>query len=136
MLDKVRAFWITGVLEQSLHGAALIVLGLREQQNALANPWRLVLQRPNHPARALPPGTHITQVYDDAVGELLILGEPGSGKTTLLLALARDLLDRAHKDMTHPMPVVFNLSSWAVKRQPIAKWLIEEMNTKFQVPYK
>src|SRR5438105_11938856 len=33
MLDKVRAFWITGVLEQSLHGAALIALGLYEQQN-------------------------------------------------------------------------------------------------------
>ncbi len=56
--------------------------------------------------------------YDEADGALLILGEPGSGKTTLLLELARDLLDRAEQDETHRMPVVFNLSSWAVKQQP------------------
>ena len=34
------------------------------------------------------------------------------------------------------MPVVFNLSSWAVKRQDLAEWLIEELNTKYQVPRK
>jgi len=43
------------------------------------------------------------QVYDEADGELLILGEPGAGKTTLLLELARDLLDRAQLDNTHPI---------------------------------
>jgi hypothetical protein len=30
MLAKVRAIWITGVLEKSLHGAALLALGLEE----------------------------------------------------------------------------------------------------------
>ncbi len=136
LLAKVRAFWIKGVLEQSLHGAALIALGLQEQPEAVANPWRLVLQQPDQSEKTLPPGTRITQVYDDAGGELLILGEPGSGKTTLLLELARDLLDRAQKDDTHPMPVVFNLSSWAVKRQPLADWLAEELNTKYQVQHE
>src|SRR5712691_2044076 len=136
MLAKVRAFWIKGVLEQSLHGAALIVLGLQQQPDAIANPWHLVLQRPDQPEHPLPPGTHITQFYDDAGGELLILGKPGSGKTTLLLELASNLLDRAQKDDTYPMPVVFNLSSWAVKRKPITEWLVEELNTKYQVPRK
>src|SRR5262249_1924247 len=28
----------------------------------------------------------------------------------------------------------FNLSSWAVQRRPLADWLVEEMNTKYQVP--
>src|SRR5260370_834632 len=32
------------------------------------------------------------------------------------------------------MPVILNLSSWAVKRQPIADWLVEELNDKYQVP--
>ncbi len=136
LLAKVRAFWITGVLQHSLHGAALIALGLREQPDAVANPWHLVMESPNEPARALPPGTHIAQAYDEAVGELLILGEPGSGKTTLLLELARTLLDRAEREERHPMPVIFNLSSWANKRQPIEAWLIEELNTKYQVPRK
>jgi hypothetical protein len=47
MLAKVRAFWITGVLEQSLHGAALIALGLREQPEVVTNPWQLVVQESN-----------------------------------------------------------------------------------------
>jgi hypothetical protein len=136
MLERVHAFWIKGVLEQSLHGAALIALGLKDQPDAIANPWRLVFQQLDQPDHTLPPDTRITPVYDDAGGELLILGDPGSGKTTMLLELARDLLDRAQKDDTLPMPVVFNLSSWAVKRQPLADWLVEELNTKYQVPRK
>jgi hypothetical protein len=134
MLAKVHAFWIKGVLEQSLHGAALIALGLHEQPDAIANPWHLVFQQSDQPEYPLPFGTRIAQVYDDAGGELLILGEPGSGKTTLLLELTSDLLDRAQKDDTLPMPVIFNLSSWAVKRQPITDWLVDELNTKYQVP--
>src|SRR2546421_11956386 len=35
MLAKVRTFWITGVLEKSLHGAALIALGLHEHRDAV-----------------------------------------------------------------------------------------------------
>ncbi len=64
-----------------------------------------------------------TEVYDKAHGELLILGEPGAGKTTLLLELARDLLDRAEQEQAHLIPVVFNLSSWTRKRQPLANFL-------------
>jgi transcriptional regulator with XRE-family HTH domain len=62
MLQKVCTFWITGVLEQSLHGAALITLGLHEQPDAVAHPWELVLQRPDQAAHPLPSGTRITQV--------------------------------------------------------------------------
>ncbi len=134
MLAKVRAHWIAGVLEQSLHGAALIELGLHKQPDAVANPWLLVLQESDQSARPLSSKTSITQVYDEAGGELLILGEPGSGKTTLLLELTRDLLNRAARDETHPLPVVFNLSSWAFKRQPLVNWLVEELNSKYQVP--
>ena len=32
------------------------------------------------------------------------------------------------------MPVVFHLSSWAVKRQSLASWLVEELHEKYQVP--
>lgn len=133
MMTKVHAFWITGVLEQSIHGAALIALGLREQADAVVNPWRFAIQQPD---RSIPPGTRIADVYDSAGGELLILGEPGSGKTTLLLELARDLLNRAERDDHLPMPVVFNLASWVVRRQPLTAWLVEELSTKYQVPRK
>ena len=136
LLQRVRLFWITGVLEQSLHGAALIALGLQEQPDAIANPWRLIIQESKYATTPLPPGTRITEVYDEAHGELLILGEPGAGKTTLLLELARDLLNRAEQEQTCPIPVVFNLSSWTRNRQPLAVWLIEELETKYHVPRK
>jgi hypothetical protein len=114
LLKRVHTYWISGVLEQSLHQAARIELGLQEQPDALANPWHLTLQEMNQVACPLPEGTHITQVYDAADGELLILGESGAGKTTLLLELARDLLGRAEEEKDYPIPMVFNLSSWVL----------------------
>src|SRR5260221_9421396 len=106
---------------------ALIALRLQEQSDAVANPWRLIIQESEQTSAPLPAGTRITEVYDAAGGELLILGEPGAGKTTLLLELGRDLLSRAEQDLAHPIPVVFNLSSWVRrKRQSLAPWLVEE----------
>ena len=136
LLAKVQAFWIKGVLEQSLYGAAVIELGLHEQPDAVTNPWRLFVEQPDQSGHLLPLGTPIKQVYDNVAGELLILGEPGSGKTTLLLQLARDLVAHAEKEETDPVPVVFNLSSWAVKQPPLKDWLVEELNQRYDVPKK
>src|SRR6266700_84162 len=134
MLKRVHATWIAGVLEQSLHGAALLVLGLEEKADVLDNPWRLLMQEVDRPAQSLPGGTRITQVYDATEGGLLILGEPGAGKTTLLLELARDLLDRAQTSENAPIPVVFNLSAWAKKRLALGDWLVEELSIRYEVP--
>ncbi len=135
MLQKVRAFWVNGVLKESLRGAAFIPVGLDEQQDAVASPWSANLPQSEGHSRALAPGISISEVYDQAGGELLILGEAGSGKTTLLLELTRHLLDRAERDESAPMPIVFLLSAWAAKQQPLEEWLIEELNSKYQVPY-
>ena len=51
MLKRVQATWIAGVLEQSLHGAALMVLGLEEKADVLDNPWRLLMQEVDRPMR-------------------------------------------------------------------------------------
>jgi hypothetical protein len=75
-------------------------------------------------------------VFDEQLGQLLILGAPGSGKTTLLLELAEELLLRAGEDETHPIPILFNLSSWAVHRPSIAKWMINELNERYDVSRK
>jgi serine/threonine protein kinase len=135
MLQKVRAFWITGVLEASLNNASFIMPGLHEQPEAVANPWSTALHQSTEHTRPLAPGTSITEVYDQSGGELLILGEAGSGKTTLLLELARNLLERAEQDASFPIPVVFLLSSWSEKQLPFGQWLIEELYNKYQVPY-
>ncbi|HZR44582.1 MAG TPA: protein kinase [Ktedonobacteraceae bacterium] len=134
MLQKVRAFWVNGVLKQSLHGASFITLGLDERPDVVTNPWPTTLHKSEQQTRSLAPGTSITEIYDQAGGELLLLGEAGSGKTTLLLELARHLLERAEKSDSAPIPVVFLLSSWAEKQLPLDQWLIEELSSKYQVP--
>ncbi len=134
LLKRVRTIWIKGLLENSLHQAAWIDWHLQEQPDALENPWRFQVQELDHTPRALPVGASIVEIYDEAEGELLILGESGSGKTTLLLQLARTLLDRAEADERQRMPIVFNLSSWAQKKETLTTWLVEELKTKYQVP--
>jgi TIR domain/NACHT domain len=136
MLKQVRATWIDGLLKQSLHQAARIELHLQDRPDVLANPWRLQVQELDQAPQMLPDGTSIVDVYDSAGGELLILGEPGAGKTTLLLELTRTLLEWAEQDERLRIPVVFHLSSWAEKRQPLGTWLVEELLTKYQVPRK
>ena len=135
--QMVRSFWVDGVLKHSLYKEVLIRLNLEEHPDAVDNrPWDLILQQPGQPDYNLPAGIPIIDVFDQMNQLLLILGEPGSGKTTMLLELSDALLKRAEADPTHPTPVVFNLSSWAEKRQPLAEWLIDELRTKYNIPKK
>jgi DNA polymerase III delta prime subunit len=136
MLQKVKTIWIDGLLDQSLAKELRIALDLTERPDAVELPLNALAQELHRAPRPLPAGTPIVKVFDQMGGTLLILGAPGAGKTTLLLELARDLIERAEQDEDHPIPVVFNLSSWAVKQRPLKDWLAEELNTKYDVPRK
>jgi MFS family permease/energy-coupling factor transporter ATP-binding protein EcfA2 len=136
LLNKVRNYWVKGVLETSLHNRVLIELSLEERPQAIAHPWNLTLETVDEPQKLLPHGTKLIDLFD-SIGEgrtLLILGNPGSGKTTTLLELTRDLVANAEQDIGQPIPVVFNLSSWGGEKQTISDWLVKELNTKYQVP--
>lgn len=136
LMDKVRAFWIEGVLEKSLYGVARLELGLAYDPEAVERPWMMSLESPHTPAEVIPAGTHMLSLFERLDHALLILGDPGSGKTTLLLELARDLLELAELDERQSVPLVFNLSSWAKKRVPLFAWLVEELNRTYQVNRK
>lgn len=136
MLQNVRKFWIEGVLENSLHGAALIELGMHQKSGTVENPWDTMLRTTDGQEERLPDDIRILDIFERMNGKLLILGDPGGGKTTTLLALARDLLQRADIDEHHPLPVVFNLSSWGESRKPLEQWLVDELSSKYQVPRK
>ena len=136
MLAKLKSIWIDGLLEQSLAKELRIALDLIEKPDVVDLPLNAFVQELRQPPRALPAGTPIAEVFEKMGGELLILGAPGAGKTTLLLELARYLLDRAISDEAHPIPVVFNLSSWAQRQQPLATWLVDELNSIYDVPRK
>jgi Predicted NTPase (NACHT family) len=133
MLKSVYTRWITGYLHHALIYPHPIHLHFVEQPEAVANPWRSAMQEIDFLSRSISEETSITNLFD-ASNSLLLLGEPGSGKTILLLELTHHLIERAQSDLEHPLPIVFNLSSWAEKQLPLSEWLVEELNTKYHIP--
>ena len=135
LLNKVKNYWVKGVLSTSLHGKAMISLGLEKRLDAVELPWGMVWETSDQPRQPLALNTKIIDQFD-ALGSgrtLLILGAPGSGKTTTLLELSRDLINHAEQDSNEPIPVVFNLCSWTNDKLKIADWIVQELNTKYQV---
>jgi hypothetical protein len=57
-------------------------------------------------------GARLDAVFDDCDESLLILDAAGAGKTVMLAELARELLDRAERDMSLPIPAPPHLSTW------------------------
>jgi hypothetical protein len=135
LLGHVENAWIKGVLDASLHGAALLDLGIKQDPDAVTKyPWAIKKESTDE---TLPAGTSMLEIFD-SIGmgrSLLILGAPGSGKTTMLLELARGLIARAREDVTQPIPMVFNLASWTEKLT-LADWLAQELNNLYSVPRK
>jgi transcriptional regulator with XRE-family HTH domain/DNA polymerase III delta prime subunit len=134
MLNRVQSRWISGFLDL-VSGTSFITLKLLLRPDAIASPWRAKNQEPySVPSSRVSDTHHITEVYDEADGELLILGEPGAGKTTLLLELTRELLKRCQNDLSFPIPVIFHLAGWAERMITFELWLAEELNLKYQIP--
>ena len=135
LLNKVKTFWIEGVLEKSVHNVALIDLNKETQAEAVAHAWEQVLELPDQSRQTLPPHKKISQIFEEMNRALLILGEPGCGKTITLLQLTRDLIGQAEQDknFAQPIPVVFNLSSWR-EEELLLDWLVAELSAKYQIP--
>ncbi|MDD5320453.1 MAG: TIR domain-containing protein [Methylococcales bacterium] len=134
LLNRVKEFWIDGVLKQSLHHEVLISLGKRAMDEAVEPPWNRTIDLPKQRQQLSLSDTRIETVFD-ATGLLLILGEPGSGKTTTLLELASTLIARAETDAKERIPVVLNLSSWK-KQQTLAEWMADKLSNIYSVPKK
>jgi hypothetical protein len=134
ILERVRQFWIGGVLDGSLHGVAALELATAPDRDAVANPWSQVVELPAGASAAGLASLPIEGLYDQAGRALLILGAEGSGKTTALLQLARALLVRAERDPAQPVPVVLNLASWSGAGGTLLPWLVSELQSKYYVP--
>jgi len=127
ILYNLYQSWITGVLYKNTeHGLFTIKSQLRTDA---------VLKTKDYSDYKLPDGS-IGQIFEDMNGQLLILGKPGAGKTILLLQLAETLLGQAQADAKQPMPLVFNLSSWATKQGNLGEWLVDEMRRNYSIPKK
>lgn len=126
LLYKVKQSWIKDVLENSLHSKALIELGLEERLDAVERPSEIAQENSSDLRKSLAQNTNNIDVFKemDEGRTLLILGEPGAGKTTLMLKIVKSLIADTQQNLSLPIPVIFNLSSWVNKRQSIAQWLI------------
>src|ERR1019366_2233567 len=116
VLKHAQTRWNTGFPENRHYygyDEQLLPLPLRVH---VGSHFDSILSDPLKPTHPILSGTTITQVFDQAEGELLILGEPGAGKTTLLLKLADDLFQRARDNEEALIPVLLTLSSWSVRQ--------------------
>jgi GTPase SAR1 family protein len=120
-------------INSSLHNrVSYIVLDVEQNPEQIELPWSGEIKVGDQPKIRLD-NTNIINVFDqsDVAGRLLILGQPGSGKTTMLLKLAEELLKRAKDNSTHPVPVLFSLSSWKNDNQNIKDWLVDQLKDKY-----
>lgn len=137
ILERVRWFWVKGFLEKSLHKEILIQLDKQEQPGAVQYPWDIQVQEAaEREPYLLPKDKPAIEIFEEMGRALLILGDPGSGKTITLLEIARDAIARAEDDFNLPIPIVFNLSSWAEHKLKLVDWLIAELHFKYQIPKK
>ena len=74
MLQRVQSRWISGGLKH-VSSMPLMSLNMRMRPDVTASSWLTeILDPPVADAYRLPSGTSILDVYNDADGELLILG--------------------------------------------------------------
>lgn len=138
LLDKVKQFWINDYLQNSLHNQVLLGLGKETRLDAVEHPWERVVEVKEKSRQLMPAEVKIGDIFDEMNRAMLILGEPGAGKTITLLELASELVTRAEADpsFSQPIPVVFNLSSWAETQLPFRDWLVDELLAKYSIPKK
>jgi eukaryotic-like serine/threonine-protein kinase len=129
-LRKIKHEWIEKYYEKTIY--KLILIG-KKSYSEIKKPLETGAEIPEQVAHTLPQDTEIFKIFEEASRALLIVGEPGSGKTFALLELTKELIERALKDPTQPIPVVLPLSTWTEKRQAIADWVRDEMSSKYGV---
>ena len=129
MIDSVYNYWIEGVLEDRLSGYALLDLHLHLEPDFVSGDDN----DDGYTQEIADSAENILHIFQSYNGKLLILGDAGVGKSTLVLTLTRELLYQANEDDNHPIPVIFNLSSWS-GNVGMGDWIQHELNEKYQVP--
>lgn len=129
LFETVNRYWIEGILEPSLHGAALINLEWEALPNAVAP--RTEGRAHNIAAGKVATNQPLKHLLNKSVHSLLVLGEAGAGKTTALLELALDTWEAAKSDHSQPVPIHLNLSSW--NGEALEDWVIDRMSRDYNV---
>ena len=134
LLEQIRVQQVESVLEASLHDAIVAELNLTHTP-ILQHTRTLQQDKTSEKTLGSYNDDDIFQLFQDdkTARRLMILGEPGAGKTTTMLRLARELVKDAQNDDSKSIPVIFQLSAWAEKRDPIREWMVNELVKKYRV---
>jgi eukaryotic-like serine/threonine-protein kinase len=127
LINQVKRNWIDGILNQSLYRMERIPLKVEPRADAAGHHSQFVVRVPDWQPPAIPPHADILEIFDTYGGSLLITGGEGVGKTSLMLELCSALMKRALEDERCPVPVVFQLSTWTLKRRSLDEWMIAEL---------
>jgi eukaryotic-like serine/threonine-protein kinase len=132
LINNITAAWIEGVLQPAVDQTIDLSL-VRDG----VQPANLVFHRPLALDRPVAAGQRLSRLFAAAGDSLLILGAPGSGKTITLLQLLDELLKAARADIRAPIPLLFNLSSFAAFSQEkggtFTDWLAEQAHTQYRL---
>ncbi|HET9058328.1 MAG TPA: hypothetical protein VFN61_00280 [Acidimicrobiales bacterium] len=115
-------------IDESLHGESMIAIRTRDMPELVPYESRQFTQPYFAQAANVRPSEPTIEDLASANESLLILGDPGAGKTLALLQCAQALVSRALNDGAAPIPVLFNLSTWAQRRKPLAEWMVAQLN--------
>ncbi|MEZ4616994.1 MAG: NACHT domain-containing protein [Caldilineaceae bacterium] len=132
LCQQIRSVWIDDVLRHSFYDATVILdVNLQEMPDLVRPTWNDVLPQPSPLPAAYLLSSQIRTLFSAAHHRLLIVGGAGCGKTTLLLQLVDQLTQVAINDPSQPLPMLLNLISWNIRKQPLADWLVEEICRRY-----
>jgi hypothetical protein len=112
MLSHVQHL-VEGQSQETLHGEIMMTIRTRDLPEYVPAESRQFSQPYFADATGVFPSEPIVEGLAAGNQALLLLGEPGAGKTVALLLCAQALVARALRDADAPIPVLFNLSTWA-----------------------
>ena len=114
--------------DDSLHHQILIDLKMTDEREQVGSPSKQLII--NEATIDLPVATQMIEVFrrSEVGGRLLILGDPGAGKTIMLMELAKSLLEAGQQDLSAPVPVILDLSTWREDQKTLADWLVEQIS--------
>lgn len=138
LLEKVRSFWIAGVLEKAAPDRDSLAPRFHLAGDSVVQPWAGVVA-PAVAGKQFGGRESPLDLYRQGDRSLLILGEPGAGKTMMLLSLAEALIEQAEQNHDLPIPVVLNLLTWVKGpwvrgRGSLESWVVEELTAKYMIP--